>query len=42
MKPPVTDRGFGVLAPRVMADYVRAKLKDGGDLPQIPPLRHRR
>jgi iron complex outermembrane receptor protein len=29
-----------VLSSRVVADYVRAKLKDGGgDVPQIPPLR---
>ena len=33
------DLGFGVLSSRIVADYVRAKLKDGGDVPQIPPMR---
>jgi iron complex outermembrane receptor protein len=38
--PPSADLGFGVLSSRIVADYVRAKLKDGGgDVPQIPPLR---
>lgn len=36
--PPVTLPA-GTLSTRLMADYVRAKLKDGGNLPQIPPLR---
>jgi iron complex outermembrane recepter protein len=36
--PPV-EVPVGTLSTRLMADYVRAKLKDGGDLPQIPPLR---
>jgi iron complex outermembrane receptor protein len=39
LKPAATATRFGALAPRVVADYVRAKLDDGGDLPQIPPLR---
>jgi iron complex outermembrane receptor protein len=40
LKPPAADLGFGVLSSRVVADYVRAKLKDGGgDVPQIPPMR---
>jgi iron complex outermembrane recepter protein len=39
LKLPVTETPLGALAPRVMADYVRGKLDDGGDLPQIPPLR---
>jgi iron complex outermembrane receptor protein len=39
VKLPITETPLGALAPRVMADYVRAKLSDGGDLPQIPPLR---
>ena len=40
VKPPAADLGFGVLSSRVVADYVRAKLKDGGgDVPQIPPMR---
>jgi iron complex outermembrane recepter protein len=29
----------GEFASRIIADYVRAKLQDGGDLPLIPPLR---
>lgn len=29
----------GNLSGRLAADYVRGKLRDGGDLPQIPPLR---
>jgi iron complex outermembrane receptor protein len=39
LKAPITETPLGALAPRFMADYVRAKLSDGGDLPQIPPLR---
>jgi len=39
VKPPAADLGFGVLTSRVIADYVRAKLDDGGNIPQIPPLR---
>ena len=40
LKPPSADLGFGVLSSRIVADYVRAKLKDGGgDVPQIPPMR---
>ncbi len=39
LKPPSADLGFGVLSSRVVADYVRAKLKDGGNVPQIPPMR---
>jgi iron complex outermembrane recepter protein len=39
LKPPSADLGFGVLSSRVVADYVRAKLKDGGNIPQIPPMR---
>jgi iron complex outermembrane recepter protein len=40
VKPPAADLGFGVLSSRIVADYVRAKLKDGGgDVPQIPPMR---
>jgi iron complex outermembrane receptor protein len=40
LKPPAADLGFGVLSSRVVADYVRAKLKDGGgNVPQIPPMR---
>jgi iron complex outermembrane receptor protein len=29
----------GSLSGRLAADYVRGKLQDGGDLPQVPPLR---
>jgi iron complex outermembrane receptor protein len=39
LKPPTADLGFAVLSSRIVADYVRAKLKDGGDVPQIPPMR---
>lgn len=40
LTPPSADLGFAVLSSRIVADYVRAKLKDGGgDVPQIPPLR---
>jgi iron complex outermembrane recepter protein len=39
LKMPVRETPLGALAPRLMADYVRAKLSDGGDLPQIPPVR---
>jgi iron complex outermembrane receptor protein len=40
LTPPAADLGFGVLSSRVVADYVRAKLKDGGgNVPQIPPMR---
>lgn len=38
--PPKADLGFGELSSRFVADYVRARLKDGGgDVPQIPPMR---
>jgi iron complex outermembrane receptor protein len=36
---PPMEIPMGTLSTRFVADYVRAKLKDGGDLPQIPPLR---
>lgn len=36
---PVIEAGAGAFSTRLLADYVRAKLKDGGDLPQIPPMR---
>ena len=36
---PAIDTAAGALVTRFVADYVRAELDDGGDLPQIPPLR---
>ena len=36
---PALKLGGGRLATRLIADYVLARLDDGGDLPQIPPLR---
>src|SRR5690606_1475273 len=39
LSPPPVETRFGTLASRFMADYVRARLAGGGDLPQIPPLR---
>lgn len=36
---PLIDNGQQHLALRLASDYVRAKLDNGGDLPQIPPLR---
>lgn len=33
------EGGAGTLGARLAADYVRGKLSDGGDLPQVPPLR---
>lgn len=39
LHPPAIQTALGTLSTRLMADYVRGKLKDGGNLPQIPPLR---
>ena len=36
---PLFEAGTSHLDLRLASDYVRGKLKDGGDLPQIPPLR---
>jgi iron complex outermembrane receptor protein len=36
---PSVSLGAARLETRLVADYVRAELDDGGDLPQIPPLR---
>jgi iron complex outermembrane receptor protein len=36
---PLFENDASHLDLRLAADYVRGKLKDGGDLPQIPPLR---
>jgi iron complex outermembrane receptor protein len=36
---PLLERGGGHLELRLASDYVRGKLDNGGDLPQIPPLR---
>jgi iron complex outermembrane receptor protein len=35
----LTESDAGTLSGRLAADYVRGKLKDGGDLPQVPPMR---
>jgi iron complex outermembrane receptor protein len=35
----LVESDAGTLSGRLAADYVRGKLKDGGDLPQVPPLR---
>ncbi|MGH8176033.1 MAG: TonB-dependent receptor [Steroidobacter sp.] len=37
---PVFEGDGGALEVRLASDYVRGKLKNGGDLPQIPPLRY--
>lgn len=37
---PVASAGAGELDVRLASDYVRGRLQDGGDLPQIPPLRY--
>jgi iron complex outermembrane recepter protein len=37
---PLLSGERGAFDLRLASDYVRAKLKDGGDLPQIPPLRY--
>lgn len=39
LRPPALAISTSVLSSRVFADYVRATLKDGGDVPLIPPLR---
>lgn len=36
---PLLERGGGHLELRLASDYVRGKLDNAGDLPQIPPLR---
>ncbi len=36
---PLLEQGDGHLDLRLASDYVRGELDDGGDLPQIPPLR---
>jgi iron complex outermembrane recepter protein len=36
---PLMEQGDGHLDLRLASDYVRGELDDGGDLPQLPPLR---
>ena len=37
---PVVESDAGAFEIRLASDYVRGALQDGGDLPQIPPLRY--
>lgn len=37
---PLYEGNASLFEIRLASDYVRGKLKDGGDLPQIPPLRY--
>jgi len=39
LRAPTMEGKFGAFTPYLKADYVRARLDDGGDLPLIPPLR---
>src|SRR5690606_10340535 len=37
---PVFSRGLNDIEVRLAGDYVRGRLRNGGDLPQVPPLRY--
>ncbi len=37
--PPAAESRIGIVSSRVMADYVRARLNTGSNLPQMPPRR---